>query len=224
MFARLERELRNQGKVSLADAIRSLHDLNGEDIPFEEKKQTVIRFSEEQRKVLEHKGYLIYGLTGQTIASLRDAGNPFFSAWHKGEAFEQQESMRTDVAFNPGRLFLQMSANKTLAEQLEMVNKFTNKYWLRTRELTYVLGNAADYAELAFSHLAATGKWLFGSDYDFDYTRTTTLTSIDRTEMAVVGDFSNRDGLFIGHWDRDDHFGRLKVAPLIIPKSALTER
>lgn len=220
MFSRLEKDLRGQGKGELADAVKALHRLNGSDIPLPGKEGVNIsRFSAEQRKGLERKGYLVYSLTGQTIATLRDAGNPFWSTWHKGEAIEQVRSLLTEVAVNPKNLFLSDSNRKTLDEQLEMVEKFGRKMAGEVKGVTAILGSAPDYIELAFSHLAATGKRLFGSDYNYDYTRTTTPTS--ESSVAIVGDFGAGRGLVVGDWRRDDRNGLIWATPLVVPALAV---
>jgi hypothetical protein len=194
MFNLIEKDLRGQGKGDLADAVKALHKLNGADIPLPGKEGVnFVRFSVEQRKNLERKGYLVYSLTGQTIATLRDAGHPFWSTWHQGEAIEQVRSLLTEVAVNPKSLFLQDSNRKTLDEQLAAVEKFRRKLSGEVKGVTAILGTAPDYAELVFSHLSATGKRLFGKDYDYDYTRTTTPTG--ESDVAIVGDFAAGTGL-----------------------------
>lgn len=220
MFNRLEKDLRGQGKEELADAVNALHRLNGSDIPLPGKEgASISRFSAEQRKGLERKGYLVYSLTGQTIATLRDAGHPFWSTWHQGEAIEQVRSMLTEVAVNPESLFLQDSNRKTLDEQQAMVEKFGRKLSGEVKGVTAIFGTAPDYAELAFSHLSATGKRLFGKDYDYDYTRTTTSTG--ESGVAVVGRFVAGFGLGVGGWGRGDRDGGIWAAPLVVPAVAV---
>lgn len=220
MFNRLENDLRRQGKGELADAVKALHRLNGSDIPLPGKEgANISRFSAEQRKGLERKGYLVYSLTGQTIATLRDRGHPFRSTWHQGEAIEQVRSMLTEVAVNPKSLFLQDSNRKTLDEQLVAVEKFGRKLSGEVKGVTAILGTAPDYAELAFSHLSATGKRLFGKDYDYDYTRTTTPTG--ESGVAVVGVFYADRGLLVHDWGRGGRAGGIWAAPLVVPAVAV---
>ena len=220
MFNRLEKDLRGQGKGELADAVKALHRLNGSDVPLPGKEgASISRFSAEQRKGLERKGYLVYSLTGQTIATLRDAGHSFWSTWHQGEAIEQVRSMLTEVAVNPKSLFLQDSNRKTLDEQLAAVEKFGRKLSGEVKGVTAILGTAPDYAELAFSHLSATGKRLLGKDYYYDYTRTTTPTGESR--VSVVGGFGADDGLRVDRWGRGDRNGGIWAAPLVVPVTAV---
>jgi hypothetical protein len=218
MFNYLEKDLRIQGKTELADAIKALHSINGEDIPFPREELTsLIRFSPEQRKALEHKGYIVYQLTGQTIAKLRYAGHPFLSL-HQGDPFERVASMRTDVAVNPRSLFLKNSNRKTLDEQLVMINKFANKIGHEVNGVTAILGSAPDYAELVFTHAAAADKMLFGKENNYGYTRTATITSA--ATVSVVGWIEN-NGLNIDEWGQGDCLDTLWVAPLIVPSVAV---
>lgn len=207
------------GNTAAAKRGRALLERDG-DFPLKENEAArLIRFSQEQRKNLERKGYLIYSLTGQTIATLRDAGHPFWSTWHQGEAIEQVRSMLTEVAVNPKSLFLQDSNRKTLDEQQAMVEKFGRKLSGEVKGVTAILGTAPDYAELAFSHLSATGKRLFGKDYDYDYTRTTTPTGESR--VAIVGDFDGGRGLDVFSWSQGGRADDIWAASLVVPAATV---
>lgn len=220
MFSRLEKDLRGQGKGDLADAVKELHRLNGSDIPLPGKEgANISRFSAEQRKGLERKGYLVYNLTGQTIATLRNAGHPFWSTWHQGEAIEQVRSMLTEVAVNPKSLFLQDSNRKTLDEQLAMVENFGRKLSGEVKGVAAILGTAPDYAELAFAHLDQKGQRLFGKDFDYDYTRTTTPTG--ESHVALVGSFNGDLGLRVHDWVQSGRHDDIWAAPLVVPAAAV---
>jgi len=219
---RFIKELRgtgNEGDRAFADMVKAYRKQRGGDIPLKEKTGDVIRFSAEQRKGLERKGYLVYSLTGQTIATLRDAGHPFWSTWHQGEAIEQVRSMLAEVAVNPRSLFLPDSNRKTLDEQLAMVEKFGRKIAGEVKGVTAILGSAPDYAELAFVHLDQKGQRLFGKDFDYDYTRTTTPTG--GSGVAVVGIFVGGFGLNVNDLHRGACYGRVWAAPLVVSALAV---
>jgi len=80
MFQNLEAALRIRGDNVYADQIAHLVRIRGEDIPL--CKSTVLF---EQPKNLENNGFIIYNLTGLCIGQHRNAGQPFWSSWHKGE-------------------------------------------------------------------------------------------------------------------------------------------
>ena len=221
-FERFIHELRSTGNEedrAFADMAKAYRKQRGGDIPLKEKIGDVVRFSPEQRKGLERKGYLVYGLTGQTIATLRDTGHPFWSTWHQGEAIEQVRSMLTEVAVNPKNLFLQDSNRKTLDEQLAMVEKFGRKIAGEVKGITAILGSAPDYTELAFAHQDKRGQRLFGKDFNYDYTRTTTPTG--GSVVAVVGFFAAGGGLSVVRWHRAARNGGLWAAPLVVPAAAV---
>lgn len=173
-------------------------------------------FSPEQRRGLERSGYVLHQLTGQSIATLRDAGNSFWNSWHKGKAFENEPSMRTEVAINPRALFLPNSDRKTLAKQLAMVSRFSEKIRKDIPGVTAKLGGVSDYAELAFAHERVSGVRLFGRDYDYHFTRTT--TSAGGSVVALVGRFYD-DGLGVSDWRRDRGLRGVWAAPLVVPES-----
>jgi len=226
-FQHLERNLKRSGDTDLAkiaiglrDAWRQRH-LGQKDIPLPTVARTAVeteapeiqRFSTEAREALEARGFVVYELTGQSIKSLRDQRHPFWSTWHKDyPQFEALPSRKSEVAIDPSKLFIPRSNNKTLAEQLEAVRKFSDG--LNIPGVEAVLGEAADYTELAFTHLDKTGKRLFGSDYGFNYTRTQT-----RVEglVASVGDLYADHGLDVDHWYPSNRHGDLFAAPLVVP-------
>ncbi len=80
-----------------------------------------------------------------------------------------------------------------------------------------IIGEASDYAELAFAHLDATdGKgYLFGEKYGYNYARTKTPVG---SGVAHVGDFGDVRGLGVGHWHPDNRLGRVFAVPLVVPK------
>lgn len=177
-------------------------------------------FSDEAREALEAEGYKIYLLTGQSIRSLREGGKKFWSTWHRDyPEFEGKTSRLSEVAINPDpdRFFLPNSNNKTLEQQLRMVEKFSKQ--LRGRErlsgVEAVVGEAPDYAELAFAYLKATGQYLFGESYDSRYTRTVTPTV--GSDVALVGYFDAPDGLDVYYWYCDRGSDSVWVAPLVVP-------
>lgn len=216
------RILRNSGRLEdkkMVGDVNLLPKLRGDNLKLQERVSEVTHFSREQRKKLERKGYIVYSLTGQTIASLRDTGHQFWSTWHIGEPIEQYKSMLTEVAIKPKNLFLPNSTSKTLDEQIATVEHFGKKIGDEVKSVTAILGSVPDYAELAFLHLAITGKRLFGSDYGYDYTRTTTPT--DGPFVAVVGAFNADYGLRIYDRDGDSRFDYIWASPLVVPTTAI---
>lgn len=176
------------------------------------------KFSDQTKDVLKQEGYLVYPLTGQSIRSLREAGKPFWSTWHRDYPdFENLPSRLSEVAINPDpkKFFLPKSNSKTLTEQEEMIKDYSKQLAKRLVSVKAVLGEAPDYVELAFAHLDATGEYLFGEKYSYDYTRTKTLTAEAR--VACVGGFVAADGLSIDRWRPDDSISGLWSVPLVVP-------
>ncbi len=176
------------------------------------------RFSDEQREALKKEGYLIYGLTGQSIKTLRGAGRTFWTTWHKHSQFADFEalgSMNSEVAINPSELFLPKTNNKTLAQQEEMVDKFSQELGEKVKGVKAIIGQAPDYEELAFRHLDATQGYLFGAKYNYDYARTKTPPS--GSDVAHVGRFGAVNGLRVDRWLADSGDVVIFAAPLVVP-------
>ena len=185
-------------------------------LPTVEVRGETKRFSPEVRKALEKEGYLIYTLTGQSIKSLREAGRKFSSTWHKGYPdFEALTSRLSEVAIDPNKLFLPDSNNKTLVEQEKMVEEFSQKLSKKVEGVEAIIGEAPDYVELAFVHLDATGEYLFGKKYNFDYART--KTQAGGPCVVRVGYFRPDYGLYVSFWDRVHGYGNVWAASLVVP-------
>lgn len=216
----LEGELRKTGNKQdelFAKQIGIIREFRG-DVPLpvapvEVPQVELVRFSPEQREALEAKGFRVYELTGQSIASLRAQGKPFWSTWHRSYPdFESLTSRHSEVAIDPKKLFLPRSNNKTLEQQLAAVKKFSDG--LRIQGVETLLGQVPDYTELAFAHLDKTGQRLFGEKYDYNYTRTQTRVE---SGVAGIGGFDADSGLHVDRWDPDVRGGSLRAAPLVVP-------
>lgn len=229
---RLENELRATGDPrdsEYANVVADIHKARGADIPLPtptvdavvtvqtpEVPVEIKQFSDEAREALEKQGYIVYGLTGQSIKTQREAGRPFWSTWHNSYPdFEALTSMQSEVAINPSELFLPMSNNKTLPQQEEMVTKFSEELAKKITGVAAIIGQAPDYVELAFQHLDVTQNRLFGSKYDYNYARTKTKTS--GPLVALVGYFDPGCGLDVGHWTAGQGHKDVSVAPLVVP-------
>lgn len=159
---------------------------------------------------------MIYGLTGQSIKTLRDAGRKFWSTWHNSlPDFEALGSMHSEVAINPNKLFLPKSNNKTLAQQEEMVGKFSEELGKKVRGVAAIIGQAPDYVELAFAHLDVKKEYLFGAKDNYNYARTKTPTG--SSGVADVGDFSADVGLDVRDWVAGSGGDGVHAAPLVVP-------
>ena len=188
------------------------------DLGDSERTSGIATFSEEQKNGLARLGYeYFYPLTGQTIASLRDSGNRFWSSWHNGDKFEKVPSMGAEVALNPRVFFLLRSNNKNLSNQVTMISKFSEELRKEVPGVVAKMGEASDYSELAFAHERATGVRLFGRDYNFDYARTKTPTS--GSYVALVGDFDD-NGLDVYRLHRGHGYDGVWAVPLVVPEVA----
>ncbi len=187
--------------------------------PFILKEQTPVevrRFSDEAKAALEKEGYVIDTLTGQSIASEKAAERKFWSTWHQEHPqFEALTSMQSEVAIKPDQLFIPKSNNTTFAQQEQLINKFSLDLGKKVPGVVAVMGGMADYVDLAFAHLEATGDRLFGEKYNYNYARTNTPTV--GAGVARVGDFNPSHGLGVDDWLRDRGSDSVFAAPLVVP-------
>jgi hypothetical protein len=146
--------------------------------------------------------YYTYTLTGRSIKQLREDGLKFWTTWHEDNKIENIKSHKGKVSI-PKDLFLPNSNNKTFTEQKKMIKAFHPNAFM---------GNVADYCELAYLHLQATGEYLFGEKYDYSWARTTTTVG---TLVADVGVFDADRGLDVHRWGRDGRAGDVFASPLV---------
>lgn len=181
-----------------------------------ETQKEIKRFSAEAREALEEQGYVVYSL-GQSIRTLNvRAGRKFWSRRCQDySSFEVLTSIKSEVAINPKALFLPGSNDKTLRQQEEMVDRFSEGLGKKIPGVKSIIGQAPDYLELAFAHLDKTGDFLFGEKYHCDFARTKTPTNGSR--VASVGDHGLGDGFYVSDWPADLGSGDLYVAPLVVP-------
>lgn len=206
-----------KGNSAAAKIAEGLIDQFGDiPLPPPEAPVEVKKFSIEQREALKKEGYLIYVLTGQSIKTLRDSGRRFWSTWNKQfPDLEALGSMQSEVAIDPDRLFLPGSNNKTLKQQEDMVEEFSQELGKKVPGVKAIIGQVPDYVELAFRHLDATKNYLFGTKYNYDYTRTKTPTG--GSHVAEVGSFSADYGLDVDYWYADLGSRYVRAAPLVVP-------
>ncbi len=216
----------NIGDPKAAQLARDLREAHG-DVPLpiqngsSPKPAEIKRFSDEAVEALLKRDFVIHDLNGESIASLRGAGRRFWSTWHRDyPEFEAKTSRLTQVAINPDpeRFFLPESNRKTLKQQEEMIAKFSKELASgknRIKGVVAIMGEMPDYVELAFRHLDATQKYLFGPDYDYNYARTKTLSV--GSDVANVGYFDPDHGLSIGYWHRGKGYDNVWAVPLVVP-------
>lgn len=212
---------RKRGNDAGAEMARVLREQYGDiDVPNEKQslqeteKPGILKFSEDVKRRLEENGFRIYSLTGRSIKSLKEDGKLFASEWHEeSPEFEKLTSRRSEVAINPLLLFLPSGRGKTLFDQMIEIGNFNND--VHVPGMTAVLGEAADYIDLAFLHssISPRASKLFGASYDNDFTKTNTAIG---GRIAAVGKFTSR-GLSVVRIDPYDMRVRFQIAPLIVP-------
>ena len=181
-----------------------------------EKLVKIQSFPIETQQILEKEGFLIYPFSGQSIKSLREAGEKFLTTWHKNYPdFEALTSRLSQVAINPQNLFLPDSNKKTLLRQEEMVVAFSQEISRKIKGVRAIIGEAPDYIELVFIHLKETGEYLFGKKYNYGYARTKTL--INDSEVVNVGRFSHKFGLQIIRLRPNHRFKFVWAVPILVP-------
>ncbi len=180
------------------------------EMPVEVKK-----FSDEQKEDLKKQAYLFYPL-GLSIKTLKYSNRKFMLNCHRDSvACEVLCSMHSEVAIRPDSLFLPNSNRKSLKQEEEMVEEFSVKLSQKTPGVKAVMGNEADYIELAFRHLYATGIRLFGEAYGYNYARA--KNPYNKSGVANVGDFGVDMGLHINDWFAGRGNEYTYAVPLVVP-------
>jgi len=189
------------------------------DSPLKEPIGLSFCFSSKQESLLRNSGYEMYDLTGQTITSLHEAGNPFQLDWHTYDPFKSISLVSSrvgQVAFHPGKLFLEGSDNMNMPDQLSLFTRYKLAIEIEMPGVTAIVGNVADYAELLALHRDRTHRYLFGEEYEFGFART--LTVIEGEGPVIVG-FRHGQGFSMIPSRGNQSAAGLYIAPLLVPKA-----
>lgn len=185
------------------------------------------RFSIEQKEALEQEGYVFYGLTRQSIKTLRDNGHKFH--WGTSDIVLQEQgfnldflslrSMHSEVAIKPNELYLPDSDTKVFSDQVVMVDRFSQELRNKVSGVKAVIGELSDYAELAYAHLDARKEFLFGPKYGYRWVNTKTIINANSSEVgnAIVGYTPKNGGEFCYDWHLIWRNYRANAVPLVIP-------
>lgn len=210
------------GNAEAAMDGRVLLDRHGEiPLPNSETSENLVTkpFTVQEKRALIKDGHVIYPFVRQTLEGQIAEGKPFRHVADAGDAFKTTPSMFGEVAFlpDPNRFFIPGSNNATFEQQKEMIERYGDELRVKLDlpgHVRAVMGEAPDYAQLAFIHLKETNTHLFGEDYGYNYARTVTPTF--GLYVAEVGRFSVTDGLRVGQGDREYGSGRVFASPLVI--------
>lgn len=193
--------------------------------PIIECEKEIKKFFPEAHQFLAKEGYLIYPLTGRSIRLLMKEGRKFdLPVFYEGVADpKKQISRSSEVAIKPEKLFLPETKDKSIAEQFIMTEEFSRELRKKVKGIRAIVGEVADYAELTFRHSDQTGSNLFGLNYSFNSTPTTSrayldpVCSDDKDEFFCIGNFQEARGLGIFTANQTDKRVNIKVAPLLVP-------
>ncbi len=192
-------------------------------------------FTAEQKRRLNEAGYTVYVLVGQSVHDLKELGKRFdgipqleshYLAMLTGRVsgsppgwysrFIDIPSRRSEVAININRPFLPDSSNNSFRQQEEMIANFSQEVSAQIHGVRAIIGEAPDYAELAFLHLDLTGQRLFEDEECVTKTRVRNFSNDTYDSAAVIK--QEPDGRLSTRITRiTSKFVRGNVAPLIIP-------
>lgn len=197
-------------------------------------------FTPETQSALEQQGKKIYTLTGKTILQLTNEGVPISTGWEGGgEAIfgeiNSLHSRRSQVAIEniermPVNQTLLRSFDKSVPEQLEMIEQKSGQLQQVVPGARIIMGNPADYLELAWEIQKTTGRDLFTSEHYIPllsrllkkkfgqhwYARTDTHLDSMRGRFAFAVTFYRKE-FHITAWPRQEGNHIMGAFPLIVP-------
>lgn len=147
-------------------------------------------FTPEAVDALTGFGFVMYPLT-RSIATIERQGGRFASPWVFDYLLQHSLPQYSVVAIRPGDTLVFKDEKITIAGQ---VLTYRDKY--NIPDTKAVIGRAADVADLAFTHLEATGEYLLGEEHGSPlvYTKTPGLQT---GEAIHVGGHHKELGLRI---------------------------
>jgi len=182
-------------------------------------KPEIPQFTAYQIDRLEKLGYLTdYSVTGETTASLRALGVPF--SQKSADVVSRPEfaavaSRKSAVAFDPADFFLPGSNNKTLEQQLEIMDEFNQRLQPKVPGVKAIFGEAPTIEELIFAYYKRTRRYLLGL-VKGSYVRTLTGVWPDG-DLAIVGNVSQAQGIEVRARGPHERFDGLYAPRVIVP-------
>lgn len=112
-------------------------------------KEEISKFTPEQRDLLERENFVIYTLTGKSIKELSKVEKFWDLRGLLGLDYKalSSRSRKSEIAILKD-FFLPESNSKTLSEQQELVDMFSEEVSQKIPGVKSVLGNYTDYSEL----------------------------------------------------------------------------
>jgi hypothetical protein len=158
------------------------------------------QFTEEQRRLLEDKGYMIISLSGDPVSEMIKKGVMFESSV---EGVKNISSRKSQVAIlnkmpSNRRIMNAYRSDWTKEEESEWLsNKDENMYHINEKDVEGMsgvktaCGNVADWIEVANAYFKETGKHFFNTR---QYVKT---ADGDASTRVIVGRRSEEKGLFV---------------------------
>ncbi len=199
-------------------------------VEVEEVVTKLVKFSDEERRVLISSGAKLYLPRGETVKAQLAASRPFSDITHG-----YQENGRNRLSEFPARpievaiypqpenFFVPDSLNKTTDEQIALIE--TDAQLLREElglpNITEVLPEVSEATEVLFKHFISTGMRILGNEYTTDgklsLIRTSTPINEDGSDVAYVGAWDRYRGLSVGGWYRNQSYNLISVARWVVP-------
>lgn len=214
-------------------------------IPFNEgegKEQIgkIDLFTPETQSILEQQSKKLYTLTGKTILQLTDEGVPISTQWEGGgkavfDEINRLQSRRSQVAIEnmervPVDKILLESFNMSVPKQLELTERHSSQLQRDVPGAKMIMGNPADYVELAWEIQKTTGRDLFTSEHYIPllsrllkrkfgqnwYARADIHVESMRGRFAFAVSFYRKE-FHVTAWPRQEGNHIMGVFPLIVP-------
>lgn len=170
------------------------------------------RFSEEQRRALEERSFVVFDVGGKTLESLKHSGVYFWSEWHKGDILERLTTGASEVAVNTSTPFLRGSEGKTVTEQSIIASKYSDEISKGIPGVRAVIGSAVDYMAIEAKFKGLTGRSVFRTGSSNNYA--TTVNSFNGHQL-FAGEFY--DGSSVVSYRFGETYSDIKVMPLVVP-------
>lgn len=166
-----------------------------------------------------------FGSAGQSIKKMRSNGRiGLWTTWHRAglpeefKPFEDNPSMQSQILINPKAPFLKDTNYLTEEEQDEEIREYKNKIVQIIPKVGVIMLEVYDYADILFTILEKTGRYVFTEQNPYIRTK----TRINNSEGVIIGGLKPEQGgrgMGLFKWRVDDVAGILSVIPGIVPES-----
>lgn len=183
----------------------------------EREEKNIKRFSSEQRRILENRGYRFFFLDGDSLSELQSSQmGASLSLDIESKPHDRYDQGRSTEVAVPGDFsYFDNSYSETYNQQNERVAQLSHRLSYEIPGVKAIIGSAADYASILIQDQFRGRFYGHKLESSTNYIRTS--SSAEGTENSIIIFLPTPNVVRTTAYGRSNSHERVRVIPLIIP-------